>query len=162
MTNKEFFVKCLEQEHPIFLRVLNALPKAKLEYRPHDRSKSAGEILETILGGEKTGVQMVKKGEFNYEDKELGLNFDEIIEAYQGSHNELKMLVKKVDESTWRDKKVKLSYQGQFLYDQPLGDFMWMMLFDQVHHRGQLSSYIRPMGGKVPSIYGPSGDDPGK
>ncbi len=34
-------------------------------------------------------------------------------------------------------------------------------LFDAVHHRGQLSSYLRPMGAKVPSIYGPSGDDPG-
>ena len=30
-----------------------------------------------------------------------------------------------------------------------------------IHHRGQLSSYLRPMGAKVPSIYGPSADDPG-
>jgi len=35
-------------------------------------------------------------------------------------------------------------------------------LFDIVHHRGQLSTYIRPMGGKVPSIYGPSADDAGE
>jgi uncharacterized damage-inducible protein DinB len=34
-------------------------------------------------------------------------------------------------------------------------------LFDAIHHRGQLSVYIRPMGGRVPSIYGPSADDPG-
>ena len=34
-------------------------------------------------------------------------------------------------------------------------------LFDAIHHRGQLSSYLRPMGAKVPSIYGPSADDPG-
>jgi uncharacterized damage-inducible protein DinB len=38
---------------------------------------------------------------------------------------------------------------------------LWGLLFDAVHHRGQLSAYIRPMGGKVPSIYGPSGDDAG-
>ncbi|HZL66321.1 MAG TPA: DinB family protein, partial [Candidatus Limnocylindrales bacterium] len=32
-------------------------------------------------------------------------------------------------------------------------------LFDAIHHRGQLTVYIRPMGGKVPAIYGPSADD---
>ena len=40
-------------------------------------------------------------------------------------------------------------------------DFVWGMFFDAIHHRGQLTTYLRPMGGKVPSIYGPSGDDPG-
>jgi len=39
---------------------------------------------------------------------------------------------------------------------------LWIALFDAVHHRGQLSTYIRPMGGKVPSIYGPSGDAPSR
>jgi uncharacterized damage-inducible protein DinB len=33
-----------------------------------------------------------------------------------------------------------------------------MLMLDAIHHRGQLSTYLRPMGGKVPSIYGPSGD----
>ena len=37
---------------------------------------------------------------------------------------------------------------------------LWYLFFDAIHHRGQLSTYIRPMGGKVRSIYGPSGDDP--
>jgi uncharacterized damage-inducible protein DinB len=42
-----------------------------------------------------------------------------------------------------------------------LGDMLWGLLFDMIHHRGQLSTYIRPMGGKVPAIYGPSADDSG-
>jgi uncharacterized damage-inducible protein DinB len=42
--------------------------------------------------------------------------------------------------------------------EQPIGGFLWFILFDAIHHRGQLSAYIRPMGGKVPAIYGPSGD----
>ena len=41
--------------------------------------------------------------------------------------------------------------------EQPAGEFVWMLFFDAIHHRGQLSAYLRPMGGKVPSIYGPSG-----
>jgi uncharacterized damage-inducible protein DinB len=35
---------------------------------------------------------------------------------------------------------------------------MWFFFFDIIHHRGQLSTYVRPMGGAVPSIYGPSAD----
>lgn len=50
---------------------------------------------------------------------------------------------------------------GQHIMDQPLGEFLWYLFFDAIHHRRQLSTYIRPMGGKVPQIYGPSGDDPG-
>jgi uncharacterized damage-inducible protein DinB len=50
---------------------------------------------------------------------------------------------------------------GQSVWETTLGDMLFGFLFDAVHHRGQLSSYLRPMGGKVPSIYGPSGDDPG-
>ena len=39
-------------------------------------------------------------------------------------------------------------------------DVLWFMLLDSVHHRGQLSVYVRMAGGKVPSIYGPSADEP--
>jgi uncharacterized damage-inducible protein DinB len=39
-------------------------------------------------------------------------------------------------------------------------DILWFMLLDSIHHRGQLSVYVRMTGGKVPSIYGPSGDEP--
>lgn len=42
--------------------------------------------------------------------------------------------------------------------DIPLMEFLWYSLFDHIHHRGQLSVYLR-MVGKVPSIYGPSGDE---
>jgi len=42
----------------------------------------------------------------------------------------------------------------------PLADFADFMLGDQIHHRGQLSVYLRMAGGKVPSIYGPSADEP--
>ena len=42
--------------------------------------------------------------------------------------------------------------------ERPAGDIVWLFHFDEIHHRGQLSTYLRPMGAKVPSIYGASGD----
>jgi len=50
---------------------------------------------------------------------------------------------------------------NQFLHDWPVRDILWMFHFDVIHHRGQLSSYLRPMGAIVPSIYGKSGDENG-
>ena len=44
--------------------------------------------------------------------------------------------------------------------DVPVGELSWFMLLDAVHHRGQLSVYLRAMNAKVPSIYGPSADEP--
>ena len=65
-----------------------------------------------------------------------------------------------MDEPAW-NRPTQLLVNGQVVMDVPLGKMMWMNLLDAIHHRGQLSVYLRPMGGKVPSIYGPSGDDPG-
>ena len=62
---------------------------------------------------------------------------------------------------TWNEKTTQFVTDGRVLFEVPLGEMFWLGLFDAIHHRGQLSVYIRPMGGRVPSIYGPSADDPG-
>ena len=64
----------------------------------------------------------------------------------------------RLDESAWEN-KARFLVHGNLAWEAPLGDMLWFMFFDSIHHRGQLSTYIRPMGGKVPSIYGPSGDN---
>ena len=43
---------------------------------------------------------------------------------------------------------------------RPMKDLAWSFLFDIVHHRGQITTYLRPMGSTVPQVYGPSGDEP--
>ena len=48
--------------------------------------------------------------------------------------------------------------EGKLVAEHPAGTFVWLCLFDAIHHRGQLAAYLRPMGGKVPPIYGPSAD----
>ena len=65
-----------------------------------------------------------------------------------------------LDDTAWhRDGRFR---SGEKEYPgQPVGQFLWYILFDAIHHRGQLTTYIRPMGGRVPSVYGPSGDDTG-
>ncbi len=67
--------------------------------------------------------------------------------------------LEKIGDADW-DRKVAFIIPNMPPWEAPLSEFLWLFLFDAVHHRGQLSTYLRPMGGKVPSIYGPSADDP--
>jgi uncharacterized damage-inducible protein DinB len=66
--------------------------------------------------------------------------------------------VGKLDEAGW-NAKADFYYGGKKVNESPIGEFLWMCLFDAIHHRGQLTTYLRPMGSKVPAIYGPSADE---
>ena len=84
----------------------------------------------------------------------------ESVAAYERFSGELETRLASVSDEAWR-KTAKFLVDGKVAWETPLGEMLWGFLFDAIHHRGQLSTYIRPMGGKVPSIYGPSADDPG-
>jgi uncharacterized damage-inducible protein DinB len=71
--------------------------------------------------------------------------------------NELTDVAARMDDVSW-NRTAQFYYQGRLVSEQPVGQFLWFILFDAIHHRGQLSTYLRPMGANVPSIYGPSGD----
>ena len=83
------------------------------------------------------------------------------IAAYEKNAAAFEKQLAKVDDAAWA-KTAKFLVGGNVAWEAPLGDMLWGFLFDAIHHRGQLSTYLRPMGAKVPSIYGPSGDDPGQ
>jgi uncharacterized damage-inducible protein DinB len=86
---------------------------------------------------------------------------DGMIALYERSHRELLAELGSMDDAGW-DRRGQLLMGGKVVMEQPVGEFLWLILFDSIHHRGQLSAYLRPMGGKVPAIYGPSADDSGQ
>ena len=84
-----------------------------------------------------------------------------LVAAYERNATAVTERLSQLDEAGWQ-KKGKFLMGGETAWETTIDGFVWGFLFDGVHHRGQLSTYLRPMGGKVPSIYGPSADDPGK
>ena len=161
MTNREFFIQRWSAEFPIFLKIFKALPEEKLDYRPHPRSRSAGELLSLLAYEEKSKLEAVRDGVINWTDPPAAAKISQGVDIYTQAHQELEKNLKTVDEKTWETKKVQLKAGGQVAWEATLSEFLWVSLLDMIHHRGQLSTYIRPMGGKVPSIYGPSADDMG-
>jgi uncharacterized damage-inducible protein DinB len=158
MTNREFHLQCRKNETNAFHRVLHALPTEKWSYTPHEKSQSVEKIVWTLIGETHVLIDLIDKGEFTF-GAPPELPPAQMIEAFDKAWEAVLKKVETMDEATW-NKTGRFMLNGQVRMEQPISQFLWLFFFDAIHHRGQLSTYIRPMGGKVPSIYGPSGDDP--
>jgi uncharacterized damage-inducible protein DinB len=160
MSNREFFRARWIAESKAFVNVLKALPEGKGDYRPHPRSRSAAE-LAWVLAREAEGmVAFLERGEVDWQETPPPAKLQQIVESYAAASDNVARRLKKVDDTAWAV-PARFKMGGHVAFEEPLGQMLWSFLFDAIHHRGQLSTYIRPMGGKVPSIYGPSGDDSG-
>jgi len=167
LSNREFFIERWEREYPAFVRVLKALPADRLDYRPHPRSRSAGELVALLVSALQSCVELCVSQKSFYsglrwkQPARLG-TLPEMIAAYQRDHEELARQLHGLDDDGWNQQAWLIEGDRDILLKNTVGGLLWIALFDFVHHRGQLTTYIRPMGGKVPSIYGPSGDEEGK
>jgi uncharacterized damage-inducible protein DinB len=161
MNTREYFNQCFKAEVPKFVRVLKAVPKDQAAYRPHPRSMSAGDLVWLLASELHDACELVDKGQVAYVQKPAPAALAESVAAYEKNAAALKRRLAKVKDAGWK-KKAAFLMDGKVAWETSLGDMLWGFLFDGIHHRGQLSTYLRPMGAKVPSIYGPSADDPGK
>ena len=158
MTLREFYLKRARAEFPVFIKVLNALPQ-DLSYKPHERSPSAEQLVWTLTNELKALIDVVDTGKSEWQNI-TPPGRDEMIRMYEKWSTELLDKVAELDDAA-QERNAQFLYEGQVVMERPLVEFLWDFMFDAIHHRGQLSAYIRPMGGTVPSIYGPSADDPG-
>ena len=167
LSNREFFVQRWEQEYPAFVRVLKALPANRLNYRSHPRSRSAEELVALLVSAQQSCIQLCQSRKSFYS----GLRWQEpasfgthhqMLSVYERDHDTLASQLRSLDDNGWNHQAWLIQGTEEILLKDTVGGLLWIALFDVVHHRGQLSTYIRPMGGKVPSIYGPSADDAGE
>jgi uncharacterized damage-inducible protein DinB len=160
MSSRKQFLTCFKNEVPIFVRVFKAVPPDQLAYRPHPRSTSAGDLVWLLAGELHDAYVLAQKHEVCFALGPAPKSVGKMIATYEKNAAELEKKLAKLDDAAWA-KTAKFLVEGNVAWEAPLGDMLWGFLFDAIHHRGQLSAYLRPMGGKVPSIYGPSADDPG-
>ncbi len=161
MTKNEFCIKCRKAEFPAFVRVLKAIPQSRLDYRPDPKARTAAELAWVMPVEEAALLGILQSGSVEWKDEKPPAKIDEIVAAYERNAKAVTDHLEKLGESDW-EKKGKLLMGGASAWETTIDGFVWGFLFDAIHHRGQLSTYLRPMGGKVPSIYGPTADDPGQ
>lgn len=153
---RSFLLTRYEKESATTKTVIEAIPLDKGDYRPDPFAKSALELAWHIVAAEKRFLEGIVNG---------GLNFDPIHrpESVRNSADIARWYGEMFSAVLGRIKQLSpeqlsklLDFRGMF--QLPAVSFLQMSMSHSVHHRGQLSTYLRPMGGKVPAIYGESYD----
>lgn len=157
MSTLDFYKQRFKVERPAFVNVIRALPGDRLDYKPHERNSTAGDIAWFLVLELRALVQMLKAGEMHWKQEPNPNSLDAIASAYEAAADEMEAALASTDEAKW-EQDCSLYAGGRLIRTAPIGDTIWDFLFDAIHHRGQLTAYLRPMGGKVPSTYGPTAD----
>lgn len=154
MTQKQLFIKHMESEFPITLKVIKAFPPDQPEFKPHERSNSAKQLVQTMIG-EISGIMKMLHGDEQVFDRVEVSSMEEAAKMYEQEYAKSLEFVKNVP-----DEDLEKPLEGMMAkFFGSRMDGAWMFLKDSIHHRGQLSVYVRMAGGKVPAIYGPSADE---
>jgi hypothetical protein len=162
-TPKEQFLAAYDREHATTMRVLRAYPPSKVDLRPHPKCKSARELAWVFVIERGLGTLVMNdafaSGPPSGEMPPAPESWEAILAALEQKHAEFGALVSAIPDAKMWEKVKFFSGPGR-LEDWSRIEFCWFILSDQIHHRGQFSIYLRMADGKVPSIYGPSGDEP--
>jgi len=158
MDQKTVFLKFWEKEGEATRKVLSRIPEGS-DYRPDPKSRTAREIAHLIVREEIALADGLEKGAFEWIEVPAPKTMKDVLETYDRHHDEITRRLRAIDAARW-DQNVPFIYEGQEVMSVPGFENAWGFLLDMVHHRGQISTYLRPMGAKVPQIYGPSADEP--
>jgi uncharacterized damage-inducible protein DinB len=158
MNDREFFQERWKAESPLFAKMMRALPEGRLDYMPHEKSRPAGRSAAGMAAEADGLAEIIEKGKLDWKSGPPEAVSGPPVESWEKASKRLSAAVERLDDAKWASPGAFL-VDGQLVFGGTVRDHCWWILFDLVHHRGQLSAYIRPMGGKVPAIYGPSGDE---
>lgn len=158
MDHKAFFMKYWEKEAAATRKVIARVPQERSDYRADPKARTALEIAWLLVHEEAILADGLVKGVFEWVDAPAPATIEAILEVYDRQHAESTRRLQGLAGERW-DREVAFMWQGQEVQRDTGGGMAWGFLLDQIHHRGQLSTYLRPMGSTVPAIYGPSADE---
>jgi uncharacterized damage-inducible protein DinB len=144
----------LQQEWMTTYKVISAVPEGKRDYKPEPNSRSAWDLATHIAGADVWFLDGVINGEFSKPNETAPAP------TVAGVADWYKKEFPNRLERALALEGHKLTQPVDFFgMKMPAVQYMMFALVHMVHHRGQLATYLRPMGGKVPSIYGGSFDE---
>jgi len=161
MSEKKAFLDAWERETATTVKVLRAYPGGKETMKPHTTCRTAQELAWTFAF-EGVAATQALQGEFKFPPTNMPAmpkTWSDTVGEVERVFKKMADTVRKADDSDLNS-TIKFYTAPKQMGDVRRQDFLWMMLNDMIHHRGQFSVYLRMAGGKVPSIYGPSKDEP--
>jgi uncharacterized damage-inducible protein DinB len=144
------------REFQTTLRVLQSYPEDHRHLKPSEKSRTAAELVRTLVIEERVLTSLVNNGatDTGIWAVDTPESMAKIVEMWQATVAANDGLLMKLSAEDWAR---SVNFYGLQI---PLVQACWFELFDHIHHRGQFSVYLRLAGARVPSIYGPTADEP--
>jgi uncharacterized damage-inducible protein DinB len=156
-TVADFLIADFENEMQTTLRVIEAVPNGRLEYRPDAKSKTGLGLVRHITLEDEWLLNCIANGKFTPPpDDSDACGIMSPADALARYKEKVPAALGRVRVMSGEKLAGVIDLFG--MIQAPGVNFLAMAIKHSVHHRGQLSTYLRPMGGKVPGIYGPTAD----
>ena len=153
MSDKALFTDFWIKESKTTRNVLARIPEGS-QYRPDPKSRTAQEIAWQIACEEIMLIDALESGKAAWSPAPTPESMKAILHSYEEQSASIAERLTRLSDAQWDG---TLDFFGT---QRPVSPMAWSFLFDIVHHRGQITTYLRPMGSTVPQIYGPSADEP--
>lgn len=158
----EEYLRELESEERATRECLQQVPMDKPDYKPHEKSMELG-YLAILTGDIPRWIQyIIEKNvvDFGTYPQRHPQNTDELVAMFDENMTAAKKALKSLTEADL-SKEFQLKRGEQLLMASPVGVSISEAINHMVHHRGQLTVYLKLNNKKIPSIYGPSADSGG-
>jgi uncharacterized damage-inducible protein DinB len=154
---RESILQGLERELEVTKKVIAAIPEDKKDYRPDPKARAAWDLAWHLAASDVQMTDEVADLEFTMEPrfKEEPKTVAALVDWYDAN---FKRAIGRVRAMTPEQLCTPVDFYGAF--NLPVVLYLPFVNNHSIHHRGQLSTYLRPMGSKVPGIYGGSADEP--
>jgi len=101
LTNRQFFTIRWQAEYPAFVRVMEALSPDRLSYRPHPRSRSAGELMSVLVQEALAASALVDTSEYHWVEPPASQDLEQTLNAWRRHHTALAHRIANIDETAW-------------------------------------------------------------
>jgi uncharacterized damage-inducible protein DinB len=155
---RNFLLAHLEFEVSITKKVISAIPETERDYKPDPKAKSAFELAWHIVSSEVWFVRSIAQASFLNDSVSRPAEVATISHIIAWYEQEITNALEMVRAAPIETLAKPTDFMGVSV--MPAVNFLLWAATHTAHHRGQLSTYLRPMGGRVPSIYGGSADEP--
>jgi len=143
-------------------RLLERIPDDKLAWKPHDKSRAFGEIATHLANLPTWGSTILSQASFDLAaappNRAAGASRAEILALFDATTSETRALMDKSDAEYMAPWSLKRGEHEMFTLPR-IAAFRSFVVNHTIHHRGQLSVYLRLNEIPVPAIYGPTADE---
>lgn len=152
----QYTLPTVKNEHRSTRSVIEAIPLSNVDYRPDPYSKTAMELAWHIVAAEHRFYSGIVAGAFDFTPNHRPENVQTPAQIGQWYGDSFAKNFDALTKLSGDQLARTIDFRGMF--QLPAVAYLNFSLNHSIHHRGQLSTYLRAMGGRVPSIYGESYD----